>query len=205
MPPRSMSRLSKTPKPVWLLPHPVSHCTQHNFPALLVNLIYVSNGTAIIPAHFIAAFYRGTSLPSSIFSSFLSIPATSQLLGPQSYTSMAAAIGNGNTTGSGQLFGASAFNGPSEQYMNAFKQFKNFSISSIATGKVLGTVLAFTPILESQIEAGRQRGGNAIDPPLGNYAAVQFFTEFVPGVTSVPPDIEIGRQAFFDKWVFACN
>ena len=71
---------------------------------------------------------------------------------------MVAATGEGNTAGLGQLFGASAFNGPPE-YMNAFKQFKNFSMSALAAGKVLGNVLAFT---ESQIQAGRQKGGNAI-------------------------------------------
>ena len=35
-------------------------------------------------------------------------------------------------------------------------------------------LLAFTPVLNSQILAGRARGGNVIDPPLANYHLIQF-------------------------------
>ncbi|RXW13429.1 hypothetical protein EST38_g12425 [Candolleomyces aberdarensis] len=39
---------------------------------------------------------------------------------------------------------------------------------------VAAALLAFTPVLKSQVEASRKAGGNVIDPPLTNYALVQF-------------------------------
>ena len=157
------------------------------------------NGTAVLPFHVAVPFYQGSSLPPHIFSSFLSIPATSQSLAPQSYSSVAATLGPGSNTGFGELFGASALSGPPEEYINAFRHYKNLSLSILPSGQVALSTLAFTPILKTQVEAGRRMGGNAIDPPLGSYAAVQLQTQFVKGVKEVPAEVEDGRLMFFEQ------
>jgi len=104
-----------------------------------------------------------------------------------------------DTSGSGQLFGASAFNGPSEEYIQAFRYFKNLSATIIPSEKVFINALALTPVPTSQVEAGRRRGGNAIDPPLGSYTAVVLTTQFFPGVTEVPDEVDKGRLLFFEQ------
>jgi hypothetical protein len=166
---------------------------------LVVAFTYVNNGTTIFPFHVAALFYHGSSLPPHIFSSFLAIPATSQFLAPQSYSSVSAAIGSGNNSGFGELYGASALNGPPEDYINAFRHYKNLSMSILPSGKVALSILGFTPIPESQVLAGRRKGGNAIHPPLGSYAAVQLTTQFAQGVKEVPPEVEEGRLLFFEQ------
>jgi hypothetical protein len=72
---------------------------------------------------------------------------------------VSATLGTGDLSGYGQLFGMSALNGGTEQYLDMFRLYKNFSMNSMLEGQVFGNVLAFTPVLESQIEAGRRRGG----------------------------------------------
>jgi len=134
-----------------------------------------------------------------MFSSFLSIPATSKSLAPQSYLSVAATLSLKNNRGSGYLFGASALNLPPEGYKNAFRNYKNLSMSILHSGQVLLSTLAFTPIPRLQVEAGRRRGGNAIDTPLGSYSAVQLHMQFVEGVMEVPEEIEKGRLLFFER------
>lgn len=117
------------------------------------------------------------------------------MLGPASYAEVVNSLGSGADRGSGQLFGASAFGGDVTQYVNAFDHWTNYSTTFQESTN--GTVLAFTPILNTQIRAGRRRGSNAIDPPLGGYAAVQMQTQFPAGVTKVPADVERGRQLLF--------
>ena len=135
-----------------------------------------------------------------IFSSFLSIPATSQSLTPQFYTSVPAIPGPGNNSGTGQIFGASALSGPPE-YINAFRHYKNLSMNILPSGQVVLSTLAFTPIPETQVKMGRRMGGNAIDPPLGSYVAVQLQTQFAQGVKVVPAAVEDGRLLFFEQYV----
>jgi hypothetical protein len=166
---------------------------------LLVAFTYNINGTTIFPGHAAAPFYHGSSLPPHIFSPFLAIPSTSQFLTPQSYSSVAATLGSGNNSGFGALFGASALNGPPEEYINAFRHYKNLSMSILHSGKVAVSTLVFTPILESQVAAGRRKGGNAVDPPLGSYAAVLLQAQFVQGVKEVPPEVEEGSLLFFEQ------
>ena len=164
---------------------------------------YYINGTAILLFLEAALFYQGSSLPPAIFSSFLSIPATSESFSAQSYSSVASALGTGYDTKAGQLFGASALSGPPEHYINAFTHFKNLSMSILPLGKTFLSTMVFTPVLESQIQAGRRMGGNAIDPPLESYAAVLLQTEFMEGVNSseVPDEVEQSRLLFFEQCV----
>jgi hypothetical protein len=194
-----MSQPLKIPKHVCLAFLCTSFHTQRPCTALLTCLVYTANGNTITTAHFAAVFYQGTSLPSSIFSSFLSIPSTSQTLAPQSYSSMAAVVDTQDGPGFGQLFGATALTGPTEGFINAFNHYKDLSMAILPGGKAMESSLAFTPIPKSQILIGRKNGGNAIDPSLESYAAVKLQTRFLPGVTEVPEDVERARQLFFEQ------
>ncbi|KAF8900716.1 hypothetical protein CPB84DRAFT_1680358 [Gymnopilus junonius] len=155
------------------------------------------NGTVISPSHILTLFYNGTSLPQNIFGDFLSIPSTFTQLGAMSYVEANSILGSGGTRGFGQLFGASAFNGSVDQYMNAFSQWNKYT--STISGALSGTVLAFTPIQKSQIQAGRARGSNIMDPPLTNYAAVQIQSQFAAGLLDISPAVEAARQTLLSS------
>jgi hypothetical protein len=117
---------------------------------------------------------------------------------------MSATLGTGDLPGFGQLFGASALSGLTEQYIDTFKRYRNFSMNAMRGGEVLANVLAFTPVLESQVEAGRRKGGNVIfgDGGLGSFVSVQLQTQLAAGVTEVPGEVEGAREVFFDQLVW---
>ncbi|PPQ79462.1 hypothetical protein CVT25_002624 [Psilocybe cyanescens] len=155
------------------------------------------NGTDIVPSHILTLFFRGPALPPAIFGEFLSIPSTVQQLSAVSYLEANNILGAGADRGFGQLFGASAFNGTVDQYMNAFRAWNDYTAT--IRGSLFGTVLAFTPILESQILAGRAQGSNIMDPPLGNYAAVQIQTQSQSGLHQLSTQVHGARQILFDR------
>ena len=143
-------------------------------------------------------FYRGSSLPTTIFGDFLSIPATFKQLAPVSYLEANQIIGPGAARGFGQLFGASAFKGGDvDQYMNAFRQWNAYS--RIMGSTMFATVLAFTPVIDAQILVGRANGGNLMDPPRGNYAAIQVQTQMAPGLLTIPSFVAGARQNLFSS------
>jgi len=151
------------------------------------------------PLAAVYVFYNGPSLPTTVYGEFLSIPATQRVLGPLSYLEVTTSIGGMGDHGSGQHFGASALSNTENLYLDALTHWRNFS-DSFSSSMTL-SVLAFTPVLEPQIQAGRARGGNAMSPPDGGYAAVQFAQTFVPGVTSMPADFEQGFQLLLTQYV----
>nr|AGK29874.1 FAD-binding protein [Volvariella volvacea] len=166
--------------------------------ALLVVLGYQVLNGELFPAHAITPIYRGPSLPTDVFGDFLSIPSVFQQVGPLDYSEVASILGAGADRGTGQLFGASAFTGDNvTRYHSAFTHWQNFT--QTFKDELSGVVLAFTPVADSQILAGRARGGNVIDPPLGGYAAVQFHTQHLPGVTVVSPELELGRKLYLSQ------
>lgn len=144
-------------------------------------------------------FYNGTELPPSIFGEFLAIPALLTDLGPLSYYDVANTLPSGNNSGNGELFGASALIGDATLYLNAYKHWTNFS--QTMKDEVTSTVLAFTPVLQPQIEIGRARGGNAISPPDGGYAVIGLAEQFPPGDLSVPANVEAAIQLLFEQYV----
>jgi hypothetical protein len=91
--------------------------------------------------------------------------------------------------------------------LDAFRHYKNFSMSTMGEGKVLANVLALTPMMESQIQAGRRRGGNVIfgdgehgvGAGLGNFVGIQLQTQLAAGVMEVPEDVRKGREGFFEQ------
>lgn len=154
----------------------------------------VTSGT-----HLATLFYRGPSLPQSIYGDFLSIPSDSQSVGPASYRDAANALGPGDFRGFGETFGGSAINGPNVKYLEAFNHFKNHSLTFIDDFE--RNIFAFTPILQSQIEAGRRRGGNAINPPDGSYAAIVWQSQYKQGVAQISTAHEKGRELLIQQFV----
>ncbi|KAJ7310616.1 hypothetical protein DFH08DRAFT_1046344 [Mycena albidolilacea] len=158
---------------------------------------------------FAAMFYRGSELPAHIFGHFLSIPAApcSPLdptvcspppLGPLSYFDVMTTLGSQNERGFVQRYGASALDGADEDaYLAAFEHWSNFSAAF--KDELSMTTLGFTPIPESQVQAGRAKGGNIIAPPRGGWAAVQLAEQFKAGVADVSPRVQRGIDLLFEQ------
>ncbi|KAJ7765673.1 FAD-binding domain-containing protein [Mycena metata] len=142
-------------------------------------------------------FYNGPELPTPIFGDFLSIPATSSQLGPLSYLEVAETLGLENDRGYVQHFGASALVGDEPLLFNVFNHWSNFSATFVDSFNV--TTLAFTPIPDSQIQAGRARGGNIIGAPHGQFAAVQFSQQLRAGLQELPPVLQDGLNLLFEQ------
>ncbi|KAF9481751.1 FAD-binding domain-containing protein [Pholiota conissans] len=155
------------------------------------------NGSEINSSHILTLFYHGSSLPN-IFGDFLSIPSSFSQIGPVSYMDANSILGAGGDRGFGQLFGASAFKGGVvEQYANAFRAWTDYT--NTIESALFATVLAFTPIIDAQTLAGRANGGNLMDPPRGNYAAVQIQTQMLAGVATVPTFVTTARNKLFSR------
>ena len=162
--------------------------------AILVGFSNTMNVSDFTASHFLVLFYRGPELPPKIFKDFLEIPAVFSQLSPMSYLEANNILGSGDNRGFGQLFLASALNSTAGvgEYLNAFRYFNDYA--SRIKGSLYGTVLAFTPILDSQILAGRKNGGNVIDPPRGNYVAIQVQTQIASGLLTTPPIVQAARK-----------
>ncbi|KAJ7178008.1 FAD-binding domain-containing protein [Mycena filopes] len=164
---------------------------------LLVTFInLIANGT-LSPLYFITPFYNGPELPVDIFGDFLAIPAVSSTLGPLSYYDVSETLGLGDDRGLVQHFGASALVGNDELFLDAFEHWSNFTLAFM--DNFSSTTLAFTPIPDSQIQAGHARGGNSIDPPNGGFAAVQLYEGFAAGVDAISPKVQAGIDRLFQQ------
>ncbi|KAJ7060938.1 hypothetical protein C8F01DRAFT_1141356 [Mycena amicta] len=153
------------------------------------------------------AFYRGSSLPSSIFGDFLAIPALVTQLGPMSYTQVMAVIGPESVNaerGFVQHYGASALIANDDLFLNAFTRFTNFSSTFVdaASGSGMNfSTLAFTPVPASQIAAGHAKGGNVIisSRQTTSFAAIQLSQQFNAGVLDIPPFVQQGIDLLFEQ------
>ncbi|KAJ6567061.1 FAD-binding domain-containing protein [Mycena capillaripes] len=164
---------------------------------LLVALTNVIVEGELVPFYIAPVFYRGTELPADIFGDFLAIPAVSAQLGPMSYLEVAATLGLESDRGFVQHYGASAFVGDEDLYLDAFKHWTN--LTATFKDQFNATTLAFTPVPDSQVQAGRARGGNIIDPPRGGFAAVQIAETFNAGVTEISPAVQQGIDLAFEQ------
>ncbi|KAJ7590538.1 FAD-binding domain-containing protein [Mycena floridula] len=166
--------------------------------AVLLGIVLNINVNGSLVAELAAdIFYHGNSLPDTIFGELLSIPGASAALTPLSYLEVASSLPSGNDRGSTSFYGASAFGKNETQYLDAFSHFME-TVSAFADEAAIVT-LAFTPVLQPQIDAGRARGGNAIDPPDGGYAAVQINQQLLPGLTAVSRKFEEARRLLFKQ------
>jgi len=165
--------------------------------SILMVFTNVINGSDVTASHILTLFYRGAELPQSIFGDFLSIPTTFAQLSPVSYIEANNILGPGADQGFGQLFGGSAFNGGVDQYMNALRQWNEYTFT--VKDALSGTVLAFTPIIDHQILMGQANGGNLMDPPRGNYGHVHFHSQMEKGVFDPPSTLLSARQRLLDQ------
>jgi len=164
-------------------------------------LLYFYNAYAnntITPLIVMNAFYNGPGLPQEVFGEFQAIPTIQTVLSPLSYYDAANLIGDpGAATPLVELFGASVLEGSNntQPYRDIYSQYaglcENFK------GDLGTTTLSFTAVPNSQIMAGRARGGNAIDAPRGGFHMIQFSMSLPAGVQSINPALDAARQTFF--------
>ncbi|KAJ7130230.1 FAD-binding domain-containing protein [Mycena epipterygia] len=164
---------------------------------ILVSFINMVVDGELVPIYLVSPFYNGPELPADIFGDFLSIPAISSQLGPMSYFDVSGSLGLGDDRGFVQHFGASALVGDEDLFIDAFNHWTDFSVAYKDNFNT--TTLAFTPIPDSQIQAGRAKGGNIIDPPSGGFAAVQIYEMFRTGIDDIPPNVQRGIDVLFDQ------
>ncbi|KAF7353925.1 FAD-binding protein [Mycena venus] len=164
---------------------------------LLVTVVLIVQDKEITPFYGAFMFYNGTELPANIFGDFLSIPAISSKLGPASYLDVTATLGLENERGYVQHFGASALVGEEDLFLDAFEHLKNFTMAFKDQFNV--TSLAFTPIPDSQIQAGHAKGRNIINAPRGGFSAVQIMQTLKSGVRDITSDLQRGIDLLFEQ------
>jgi len=142
-------------------------------------------------------FYNGPDLPSSIFGEILNITGAAPSLGPLSYLDITNVLPLGNERGSGQFFGSGAQAGNETLYVNLLNNWLNFT--NHFQSEMALSVLAWTPVPQSQINAGKARGGNAMSPSDGSYSAIQIAQQFLPGVSSVSQGLLNGLDLLFQQ------
>jgi hypothetical protein len=140
-------------------------------------------------ANAVYLFYHGSSLPTSIFGTFLSLPNTLTSLSAMSYADMSAMI-DGSARGNGQQFGASAFVGDEVTFWNGYNHLANFTAHY--ESQLLASYMIISPVPRSQWAVTSARGGNAIGDPGVAYAAINFEPIYPAGVLSVPADVTVG-------------
>ncbi|KAF9069630.1 FAD-binding domain-containing protein, partial [Rhodocollybia butyracea] len=173
---------------------------------LLVALINVIVSGEITPIAQVELFYNATdtnmtTLPPSIFGEFLLIPASTSNITQLSYLEVLNTTPAGNNSGSGETFGAGVFSSAEDvqMYHDARAHWDNFTQAVAGTGAYFFTNLIFTPIPSSQIEAGRARGGNAIDAPLGGYVALNLGEQLTLGVAQPPAEADDAKLLFLNQ------
>lgn len=68
---------------------------------------------------------------------------------------------------------------------------------------IAAALLAFTPVLKSQILASRAKGGTAMDPPVANHHLVQFHVQTLPGFNTDLSRIQDARVRLLRAWVLS--
>ncbi|KAJ7683029.1 FAD-binding domain-containing protein [Mycena rosella] len=165
-------------------------------------LLYFVNSFSdglITPFIILNAFYEGTSLPNSSFGEFLAIPSIQTNLTALSYHDISNIIADQGPPPVVELYGASVLQGSDDvvPYREIFALYTQFC--QTAKDEVALTTLAFTPVMDSQIKAGRARGGNAIDAPHGGFHLVQFSLSLPPGPKNISAGLAAARQTFFNE------
>ncbi|KAJ7136833.1 FAD-binding domain-containing protein [Mycena epipterygia] len=165
----------------------VSQKLTHFTPGLIVLMNTINLAAA--DANIIYLFYKGTSLPTTIFGDFLSIPSTSQSLSPLSYFDIEALI-DGSARGNGQQFGASSWVGDEATFLNGYNHLINFT-TTFET-QLSAAYMIISPIPRSQWTAAGATTPNAIGNPGVAYATINFNLIYPSGVTIKPPNVNAG-------------
>uniref|UniRef100_A0A0W0GA70 FAD-binding PCMH-type domain-containing protein n=2 Tax=Moniliophthora roreri TaxID=221103 RepID=A0A0W0GA70_MONRR len=167
------------------------------FSTLVSSVSDSGNITTIMPVY---VFYQGKELPKSIFGELQSIPYTNISVSAMSYADIVAnTFPTQDDHGSTYIYGSSALSGKDEKaFLNVYKTNLKFTKENMK--QLNNTSITLTPIPDSQIQFGRQRGGNAIDAPLtGGYAVVQMAQTLRPGQVEVPKSILDGKKKLLDQ------
>ncbi|KAF8623252.1 hypothetical protein AX17_007498 [Amanita inopinata Kibby_2008] len=141
-------------------------------------------------------FYRGSKLPPNIFGTLLSIPSTSQTLGPLSYYDMVTFIPK-FPKGQIEFFGATALAREENTLQNTYANWRNFS--QALSSELSINYLAYTPVLDPMLEASRAMGGDPMNAVLGGFITVNFATSLPVGVTTVSTKFTDARQLLFKQ------
>ncbi|KAJ7250592.1 hypothetical protein C8J57DRAFT_1354339 [Mycena rebaudengoi] len=146
------------------------------------------------------AFYHGTSLPKSSFGEFMAIPSIQTNLTAHSYYDISYLLGDpGSPVSLVELFGASVLAGSHDvtPYRDIFALYTE--LCHKFGDELGGTTLSFTAVTDSQIKAGRDKGGNIIDAPHGGFYMIQFSMSLPPGSTNISIGLAAARQKFFNE------
>ncbi|TCD60829.1 hypothetical protein EIP91_009432 [Steccherinum ochraceum] len=124
-------------------------------------------------------FYNGTIAQfNRTFAEFLSIPQSTSSLGPMSYIDIDNILASStDESGHLQLMAGTALEGKAagediDSWLQTYDLWNNYS-TTFADQLTFG-VLAISPVPQPQILAGRQKGGNAMNPPLKGFANLMF-------------------------------
>ncbi|KAJ6595860.1 FAD-binding domain-containing protein [Mycena vulgaris] len=171
-----------------------------NDPKAAILLYYFNSFTdgVISPTIVLNAFYNGASLPNASFGEFMAIPSVQTSLAPISYYNISYLLGDpGAPISLVEQFGASTLEGSNDitPYREIFSLYT--ALCEEFKAELGGTTLSFTTIMDSQIEAGRARGGNAIDPSRGGFNMIQFSMSLPEGPKTLSPALSAARQKFF--------
>ncbi|EEB89324.1 hypothetical protein MPER_12588 [Moniliophthora perniciosa FA553] len=169
------------------------------FSSLVSSVSDSGNITTIMPVY---VFYQGKELPESIFGELQSIPFTNISVGPLSYADIVAnTFPKEDDHGSTYIYGSSALLGQDEEaFLNVYKTNLEFTKENM--DQLNNTSITLTPVPDSQIQFGRERGGNAIDAPLtGGYAVVQMAQTLRPDQAEVPQSILDAKKKLLDQFV----
>ncbi|KAF7329797.1 FAD-binding protein [Mycena kentingensis (nom. inval.)] len=165
---------------------------------LLMTFGNAFSGGVNAPQYFLWVFYKGAAdVFEDIFSDFLAIPRFYSDLGSRSYLEVAKTLGLADTRGNIQHFGASALIGDEALFNDAFAHWTDFI--EAYSEYFESTVLAFTPIPTTQIQAGVARGGNIIAPPTGQFAAVQIYETYDKSVREIPSEVSDALDVLFSQ------
>ncbi|KAJ7616044.1 FAD-binding domain-containing protein [Roridomyces roridus] len=148
-------------------------------------MLVSASDTTSATAHACYFFYKGTTLPTSIFGELLSVPSTSQTFSTYSFYDITFLI-TGDDGPNGQQFGATAFVGDESgaAFLNGYNNLVNFT--QTFSEQLIGSFFTVSPIPLSQWAASLS-GENAIGNPGVNYGAIDFNLVF--------PDNESTRPA----------
>ncbi|KAJ7485296.1 hypothetical protein FB451DRAFT_1127443 [Mycena latifolia] len=170
--------------------------------ALLLIFFNTFSDGVLTPFIVLNAFYNGPSLPNSAFGEFLAIPAIQSNLSALSYYDISNIFPDPGTPVSVvELFGASVLAGSDDvtPYRELLAVYNQFCQDQRVRNEVDETTLAFSAVMNSQINAGRAKGGNTIDAPHGGFHLIQFSLSLPPGPTNISAGFAAARQTFFDE------
>jgi hypothetical protein len=159
------------------------------------------------PSITVFLLYNGTEASfNKTFAEFLAIPYTSSAAGSTSFFELSNAVHF--PSGLATLFAASSLTGvPAnsdlsvDDYLETYRLYTNFTTTYASSPDIALTLLDLSPVLQSQIRAGYEKGGNPINPPLGTpgFNIILFQVTYHGSVSKVVDEVEEGRSFWIEN------